>query len=136
MTAHRNRHAQSLVTKTAQLALAAPQVVAHRMARMATAGAQPSPRDRREFHRMGAEKAAAFTESWQAMALHAVQVQQALAASWLQAAWSPSAFARLPATATAQLQNAALGVLSKGLAPVHRKATANAKRLSRAAKSR
>jgi hypothetical protein len=136
MTAHRNRHAQSLVTKTAQLALAAPQVVAHRMARMATAGAQPSPRDRREFQRMGAEKAAAFTESWQAMALHAVQVQQALAASWLQAAWSPSAFARLPATATAQLQSAALGVLSKGLAPVHRKATANAKRLSRAAKRR
>jgi hypothetical protein len=42
----------------------------------------------------------------------------------------------LPATASAQLQSAALGVLSKGLAPVHRKATANAKRLSRAAKRR
>jgi hypothetical protein len=32
---------------------------------------------------------------------------------------------------TAQLQNAALGVLNKGIGPVHRTATGNAKRLAR-----
>ena len=32
---------------------------------------------------------------------------------------------------TAQMQNAAIGVLSKGMALVHQRAVANAKRLSR-----
>ena len=81
---------------------------------------------------MVAEKNAAFGESWNAMAAQAVVANQALAASFfrsfLSLGWGrkPS-----PATAVNQIHKAALGVLGKGLAPVHRKAVANAKRLSR-----
>ncbi|HKX41376.1 MAG TPA: polyhydroxyalkanoate granule-associated phasin [Burkholderiaceae bacterium] len=135
MPARHHRHAQTLATKTAELALAAPQVVAQRLARMAVAGPLPSARDRREFQRMGAEKATAFAESWNAMAQQAARANQALVASFWRAAWSPWMLAQLPANA-ALLQSAALGVLSKGLAPVHRTATANAKRLGRRTKPR
>ncbi len=81
---------------------------------------------------MVAEKNAAFVESWNAMAVQAMLANQALAASFFKSflgvtrGKKPSA-----ARSAAQLQRAALGVLGKGLAPVHRKATANAKRLGR-----
>jgi len=99
---------------------------------MAIAGPVPSARDRKEFKRMVAEKTSAFGEAWNAMALQTMLANQALAASWLRALWVPS-LARRPSAAAvaADLQHAALGVLGKGMAPVHRKAVANAKRLSR-----
>lgn len=128
MAPRRNRNARTIAAKTAAISVAAPQVIAHRLARMAAAGPTLTDRDRKEFQRMGAEKAAAFTESWYAMALQIMRANQALATSLF---WSPWSFGRPSARVTAQLQNAALGVLSKGIAPVHRKATANAKRLAR-----
>ena len=135
MPTRRHRHAQTLAMKTAELAWAAPQVVAQRLARIAAAGPRPSARDRREFQRMSAEKTAAFAESWNAMAQQAARANQALAASFWRTAWSPLTLAQLSMNA-ALLQSAALGVLSKGLAPVHRTATANAKRLARRTKRR
>ena len=65
----RRRPSTSLSAKTAELALAVPQVVAHRLLRMAHAGPHLSARDRKEFARMVAEKNSAFGESWNAMAL-------------------------------------------------------------------
>jgi hypothetical protein len=44
--------------------------------------------------------------------------------------WAPAS-RRKPASVAWQVQSAAMGVLDKGLAPVHRKAVANAKRLAR-----
>jgi hypothetical protein len=70
------------VKKSAELAWAAPQVVAHRVARMATAGPGFSARDRKEFQRMGAEKTAAFFESWFALFQQAMVAQQTLSASY------------------------------------------------------
>ena len=131
MPSHRNRKIHSLVAKAAELAFAVPQVVAHRVTRMAIAGSTPSARDRKEFQRMGAEKTAAFSESWNAMALQAFRAHQALAASFLRSFWSPSLNRQSASAVTAQLQSAALDVLGKGIAPVHRKAVANAKRLAR-----
>lgn len=128
MATRRNRNARSIALKTAELTYAAPQVVAHRLARMAVSGPTPSARDRKEFQRMGAEKVAAFTESWNAMALQTIKTNQALAAGWF---WSPWTVGRPSARKATQLQNASLGILSKGIAPVHRKAKANAKRLAR-----
>lgn len=122
-----NRRSRKLSTQMSELALAAPQVVAHRLTRMALAGAQPSARDRREFARMSSEKRAAFNESWLAMGLQAWRVQQQMALAFWQAAWMPWAGARLPSAT--QWQSAALGVLGQGLKPVHRRAVANAKRL-------
>jgi hypothetical protein len=131
MAARRNRNAKSIATKTAGLAFAAPQVVAHRLARMATSGPTLSARDRKEFQLMGTEKVAAFMESWNAMALQSIRANQALAAGFFRCFWSPWAIVNPSARTAAQLQNAVLGVLSKGIAPVHRKATANARRLAR-----
>lgn len=132
MPSQRTRKTKSLVTKAAQLALAVPQVVAHRVARMAIAGPKLSARDRKEFQRMGAEKTAAFSESWNAMTMQAFRANQALAASFLRSFWSPLSKGKPSAkSVTAQFQSAALGILGKGMAPVHRKAVANAKRLVR-----
>lgn len=124
-----NRRNRTLARHVTELALAAPQVVAHRMTRMALAGAKPSARDRREFKLMSAEKKAAFQESWQAMGLHAWRAQQQMAMQMWQAAWMPWAGARGPSAS--QWQSAMLGVLGKGLKPVHRRAVANAKRLGK-----
>ena len=81
---------------------------------------------------MVAEQIAGFSESWVAMARQATLANQALAGSIFKSFLS-MARGKLPfATASAaQLQRAALSVLDKGVAPVHRKAVANAKRLER-----
>ena len=129
----RRRPSASLSTKTAELALAVPQVVAHRLLRMAHAGPHLSARDRKEFARMIAEKNSAFGESWNAMALQALQSQRAFAAALALAA-TPTRSTRASPAAHAlatQLQRATLAVIGKGLAPVHRRAVANAKRLAR-----
>ncbi|MBS1222431.1 MAG: hypothetical protein H6R23_2051 [Proteobacteria bacterium] len=131
MATRRTRKTPPVARQAAELAVAAPQVIALRLARLALAGPTPSARDRREFQRMGAEKAAAFAESWNAMAQQALEATPTLALSFLRAFWSP-AHARSSATAvTRQVSRAALGMVRKGLAPVHRRAVANAKRLSR-----
>ncbi len=81
---------------------------------------------------MVAEKNTAFGESWRAMAAQAALANQALTASFFRSFLSVARGKKPSATATAnQLHKAALGVLGKGLAPVHRKAVANAKRLAR-----
>jgi len=132
MPSCRKRKTKSLIAKAVELAFVVPQVVAHRVTRMAITGPSVSERDRKEFKRMGAEKTAAFSESWNAMTMQALCANQALAASFLRSFWSPSLKGRPSARAmAAQLHGAALGVLGKGIAPVHRKATANAKRLAR-----
>jgi hypothetical protein len=116
----------------AELALSVPQVVAHRVTRMALSGPQLSARDREEFERMVAEKNAAFGESWSAMARQAAVVNQALAGSIFKSFLSVARGKRPHAsTSVAQLQRAALTVLREGVTPVHRKAVANAKRLGR-----
>ena len=125
----RKRATTSLTIKAAELAVAVPQVVAHRLTRMALSGPKLSPRDRKEFELMVAEKKVAFGESWSAMARQAALANQALAGSILKSfLWG-----RLPSAATsaAQFHRDALSVLGKGVAPVHRKAVANAKRLGR-----
>ncbi len=132
MPTRRPRNSKSLLTQAAELSLAVPQVVAHRVARMAVAGHAPSARDRKEFALMLAEKKDAFGESWNAMAQQAVRANQSLAVSFMDSLWAPSLRGKASTTALAtQLHHAALGVLGKGMAPVHRKAVANAKRLAR-----
>ena len=81
---------------------------------------------------MVSEKNTAFGESWKAMAAQAALANQALAASFFRSFLSVAGGKKPSAAVTAsQLHKVALGVLGKGLAPVHRKAVANAKRLAR-----
>lgn len=132
MVAGKPRGTRSLAAKAVELAFAVPQVVAHRVTRMALAGPKPSLRDRKEFERMVAEKKTAFGESWNAMVTQAALVNQKLTASFFRSFLSAAMGKRPSAGASAtQLHKAALGVLGKGFAPVHRKAVANAKRLAR-----
>jgi hypothetical protein len=132
MSSRHSRKSKSLAAKSAELAFAVPQVVAHRVTRMAIAGPTLSERDRKEFKLMSDEKTAAFAESWNAMTVHALQANQALASSLMRSMWTPFPGRQPSAGAiAAQAHRAALDVLDKGLSPVHRKAVANAKRLAR-----
>lgn len=119
--ARRKPSPQGLAQQVTELAFAAPQVVAQRTARMARAGGLPSRRDQDEFLRMGSEKVDAFYQSWFAM--------------WMAGWRAPLELARAatlaPASAYALAATSAIGVLSAGLAPVHRRAVSNAKRLAR-----
>ena len=89
---------------------------------MLAAGVNPSARDRREFERMGTEKVVAFWESMQAMGLEVAKAQQQYALFALSHWWSPWVS---PWSAAAS----ATRVLEKGLGPVHRRASANVRRL-------
>jgi len=132
MSLRRNRKAATLAIQATELAVAAPLVVAHRLSRLALAGGMPAHRDHRELTLMGAEKVAAFHESWNAMLFQSIRIQQDLAAAMWRSFWlswlSGGAFSALPKI---DLPDAALRVMAKGMAPVHRRAVANAKRLSR-----
>jgi hypothetical protein len=96
-----------------EIGFAAPQVIAHRLQRMALAGPRPGLRDQREFTRMGQEKAEAFAESLMAMGLRMWQGQLASGASALAHDVRPW-----------------LATMAEGMKPVHRRVTANARRLS------
>ncbi len=131
-TAHKTRRR---ARKATELGFAVPQVVGHRLARLAAAGPLPSARDRREFHRMGTEKVAAFTESWFALSMAMWQANLALGSSMLGMAampWLGGSQAQLGR----QWQSAMVGAMDKGFAPIHRTATANARRLARVRRPR
>ena len=132
MPLRRRRKSKSLAAQTFELGIAAPQVIAHRVARMASAGASPSARDRAEFHRMGIEKIAAANEAWIAMAAQTFLENQKFALTFMQSLWFP--WMRGTPTvksAAKQLNKAAAAVLGKGMTPIHRRAVGNAKRLGR-----
>jgi hypothetical protein len=135
MTRTLHQKASRVGTKASELSLAAPQVVAHRMARLLSAGVVPSVHDQREFMRMGTEKVEAFVESWGAMSAQALQAQHEMMASMLQAWCNPWAWATSPVEPLQQLQAQAqhsmLSLIEQGVDPLHRRAVANAKRLSR-----
>ena len=121
-----------MATATAELAVAVPQVMAHRMTRMAMAGLLPSDRDRKEFALMVAEKESAFIEGWQAMAAHTVRTSQALAMTLSRSFWSPAFHGESsPSAVVADLHDATFGVVATALEPMHRTAMANARRLAR-----
>ena len=132
MPSRRRRRSKSLAVQAVELGVAVPQVIAHRALRMAMAGVSPSARDRREFRRMGAEKIFALGESWNAMAAEAFLANQRIALSVMQSFWFPWLGAEKPKSASKQMSDAALDILGQGVAPIHRRVVANAKRLGRA----
>lgn len=118
------RNAQTLW----DIALAAPQVIAHRTLRMAMAGHLPSERDMKEFHLMGAEKLEALGESAVAVVMQLWQVQQKALLALMGAWWKPQAWMD-----ASHLLHALPGVTAAGLKPVHSRVTANAQRLAKVA---
>ena len=132
MPAKRRKVQHSIAAKSVELAFAVPQVVAHRMARMALAGATPSQGDRREFNKMVSEKQAAFSQAWIAMTAETFRVNQSIAASLFGNFLFPFAGTQSSGTILSRkMQSAAGSIIGKGLAPIHRTAVANAKRLAK-----
>lgn len=129
MVSRRTKKSKSVPAQMMELAFATPQVVAHRLGRMARAGSKPSARDAKEFQHMGTEKVAAFAESWSAMAFAAFHNSQTLTRALL----TPSGKRGLKAQVSAARRTSAgaMDIMEKGLAPIHQRAVANAKRLAR-----
>jgi hypothetical protein len=131
------RSSLRLARKSWELALAAPEVITHRLMLAATTGTSPSSSDRREFVRMSAEKVFAFNESWHAMTVALINANaHALSPRrWWESMHDVSTFA-----SSDRAHRRVLDLLHEGLTPVHRRAVANAKRLrknaARRAKSR
>lgn len=127
------------LTRSLELSMAAPAVIAMRTARMMASGAAPSAADRREMSRMVSEKTSAFTRSWFAMAARQQRAQVEWWSAFARACWSPSNAGRpgfMFDTAAARslskrMQASQAAVLAHGLAPLHRTATANLRRLSK-----
>lgn len=137
-----------------EIGIAAPQVIAHRTARMAAAGHTPNARDQRELSRMGQEKLDVFGQSWMAMAMQMAAFNMEFATTatrqWF-GAWSafqklmlagtPAQMAKAQDTmlrtmaasfssaGNQQLSDSFSRIASRGLAPVHKAATANVRRL-------
>lgn len=106
MPSRHKRKTKSLVSKAAELAFAAPQVVAQRVTRMAIAGPSVSEHDRKEFQSMGAEKTSAFFESWNAMTMQAIPLCQSspgcFLPSFLRSFWAEACNCASGASASAK----------------------------------
>lgn len=143
-----------LAWKIGEMSMASAQVITHRAARIAAAGPWPNARDRKEFARMGSEKVEAAAASGQAMAGQVAMMNLAFGARALKdwgaanmGLWSlatsrnveqfaarQAALARIFArssTAASTLSETTARVARRGLAPIHARATANARRLGR-----
>ena len=117
----------NLANQSAQLALAVPKVMANRLDIMAQAGLTPNAQQQQEMFTMGAEKVAAFYESWWEMGLEMAKQNQKVMLSLFTPWTMPRTLAK--ASDPKKLQHNMLKVLNKGMQPVSRRAVANAKRL-------
>jgi hypothetical protein len=129
---------KTYVVKAAELSLAAPRVIALRTARILAAGVDPAARDRRALSQMAWEKIAAWQESMHAMTaqVYKAQVQWNLGALRLWWAWCTSPWPLLAARpgyriVHARWERSMARVIDKGIAPVHRRVTSNARRMSK-----
>jgi len=131
MPSRRPRKAASLALQLAEMSVAVPQVVAHRVTRMALAGHAPSARDTKEFALMVDEKKLAFTKGLTAMAVRAARTNQAVGMAMWKSMWLPAGRQTSVNAVAALMQQAAVDMWSQGVAPVHRAAVGNARRLAR-----
>jgi hypothetical protein len=142
-----------LALQTTRMMFASAEVIARRSARLALAGVAPRADDHAEFVGMGTEKAAAAMECAAAASRHALQASWWPAARAWQDAWGLGVdMALLAASATPSQAlhrqarvmrrltsgvaardgaSAMLALSNAVVAPLHRRATANAKRLRR-----
>ena len=147
----------TLGMKALQMSTAAAQVIAIRTTRMAAAGLNPTAADRREMTLMGAEKPDAFSRAGEALATGAAPLLVGMAGQAFRTGMDVlDATARLaasrsipqtmagqrllsdallrhaPAAQHGAASSATARLAHRALAPVHAKATANAKRLTKA----
>ena len=122
---HPNKSVDRIGRQMGELAIATPQVMSYRMNRLASM-VNWTKTDLDELYLMGSEKVAAFFESWQAIGRQSMRFQKEIAEGL------PTLLAQpwLCKLTPAWIADHALRALSTGLAPVHRRAVANARRLA------
>ncbi len=121
---------KSLNEQSVELSAAVPEVIAHRMNSFMSAGLRPSEGHQEEFQLMWSEKSDAFVDSWKAMAHQASIVNKEFYSSIMQTMFTPWWNMQAVEVYThKQFNKAALSVLNKGLEPIHKTTTSNAKRL-------
>lgn len=122
----------SAASKAVDIAVAAPQVIAHRVARMALAGPLPDARDRKEFTGMVQEKELAFAQGFMAWNTAVLRWQMHMQMQWFSACLRgdyAKAFNQL--FSPLPLAVASDKAVAQALEPVRRKAVSNAKRLAK-----
>jgi hypothetical protein len=143
-----------LAWKIGEMSIASAEVIAHRTARMTTAGPMPSARDQQEFALMGQEKFDASMESARATTAYLSTAYLKFAERGLRyMVTGTSALMALAASRTvdqiiarharladtvsrstitaSELSHSTIRLAGRGLKPLHARATANAKRLAR-----
>lgn len=143
-----------LAIKTGEMMLASAAVIDHRTRRIRAAGSQPSARDRREFGVMRDEKIKAANQAAQAMTAQFLTMDPLLwVRAYQQTAAVTTAMMSLAASRTInqlverqaklmralsesiapmfELSGASARLVQRGLAPIHSRATANARRLGK-----
>ena len=149
----------TLGVKALEMSTAAAQVIAIRTTRMAAHGLNPNAAERREMRLMGSEKVDAFSRAGQAIATGALPLVAGMAGQALRSSLDlftasaqlaasrtiPQTMARqrkladtlirgTPAAHHGAASKATAQLVHRALAPVHRKATANARRLTKKAR--
>ena len=133
MSSSVHRKASTIARHSAELALAVPEVMAHRLTRIYLSGGNPSWRQSAELQRMTSEKIIAFWLAWNGMAAELARAYLRLALLPISSPVSMS-WNGLHHSLAAQTAHATAAVVAAGLAPIHRRATANARRLRRSGK--
>lgn len=116
-----------LARQIAEINTVVPGIVASRLMRFAWTGKHPSRSDRDEFARMSSEKWQAASQSAMASTLFLCKLQIEAAQFFWQAALFP--WLGTQARRDNSGSNPSTGLMSAALAPYHRMATANARRL-------
>ena len=144
-----------LAWKAGEMAISSAQVIGHRTGRFTLSGPAPSARDQREFTLMGREKGEAMLESAQAIGTRALMLNQQLAtlvfkqlmsasvtlmsiASSRTAGESVERQAKLvrdtmtgSAVAASKFSGSTARLARSALKPVHKRVSANARRLGK-----
>ncbi|PID60557.1 MAG: hypothetical protein CSB44_10010 [Gammaproteobacteria bacterium] len=130
------KSSRSIPVQSLELALSAPVVIAARLGQFAAAGLAPAPADVREAGLMWVEKFGAMQESMLAMNIELSKCQQTLWRLYWRSLLEPQVAMTLAQRSSLELQRGLERSMSAGLAPVHRRAVANAKRLGKARQAR
>jgi hypothetical protein len=116
-----------LARQIAEINTVVPGIIASRLMRIAWAGTQPSRSDRNEFTRMSSEKWQAASQSAVESTMFFFNLQMEATQSFWQAAMFP--WFGIQSRPGNTGSNPGAGLMTAALAPYHRIATANAKRL-------
>lgn len=116
-----------LTRQIAEINAVVPGIIASRLMRIAWAGTQPSRSDRNELTRMSSEKWQAASQSAVEATMFLFNLQMRAAQSFWQASMFPWLGIQVWQDDTGS--NPGAGLMTAALAPYHRIATANAKRL-------